>query len=85
MERQAEIRKGADLGHVLAEARRAQGLTQAEMAHHVGLTRVYLNALESGRTTPLLDHYLRALRRIGAEVTVTYTVPDSKDDGNGQT
>jgi transcriptional regulator with XRE-family HTH domain len=85
MERQAEIRKGADLGHVLAEARRAQGLTQAEMAHQVGLTRVYLNALESGRSTPLLDHYLRALRRIGAEVTVTYRVPARKDDGDGQT
>ena len=85
MKRRAEIRKGADLGHVLAEARRAQGLTQAEVANQVGLTRVYLNALESGRTTPLLDHYLRALRRIGAAVTVTYTVPDDKVAGDGQT
>jgi HTH-type transcriptional regulator/antitoxin HipB len=85
MGRQAEIRRGADFGHVLAEARRAQGLTQAEMAHQVGLTRVYLNALESGRSTPLLDHYLRALRRIGAEVTVTYTVPEGKDAADGQT
>jgi DNA-binding XRE family transcriptional regulator len=55
------------------------------MAHQVGLTRVYLNALESGRSTPLLDHYLRALRRIGAEVTVTYTVPEGKDAADGQT
>lgn len=85
MKRQAEIRKGADFGHVLAEARRAKGLTQAEMAHEVGLTRVYVNALESGRTTPLLDHYLRALRRIGAEVTVTYTGPDSMGNDHGQT
>jgi HTH-type transcriptional regulator / antitoxin HipB len=84
MQRQAEIRKGADLGHALAEARRAQGLTQAEMANQVGLTRVYLSVLESGRSTRLLDHYVRALRRIGAEVTVTYTVPDSKNDGDGQ-
>ena len=85
MERQAEIRKGTDLGHVLAEARRAQGLTQAEVANQVGLTRVYVNALESGRSTPLLDHYIRALRRIGAKVTVTYTDPDDKDTGDGQT
>jgi HTH-type transcriptional regulator/antitoxin HipB len=85
MERRAEIRKGADLGHVLAEARRAQGLTQAEVANQVGLTRVYVNALESGRSTPLLDHFIRALRRIGATVTVTYTVPDTKDIDNGQT
>jgi len=85
MERQAQIRKGRDLGRVLAEARRAQGLTQVEMAHQVGLTRVYLNALESGRSTPLLDHYLRALRRIGAEVTVTYPVPDGDDEHHGQT
>ncbi|HEX6394555.1 MAG TPA: helix-turn-helix transcriptional regulator [Acidimicrobiales bacterium] len=83
MERQAQIRRGADLGHVLAEARRAKGFTQAEMAHEVGLTRVYLSALESGRSTPLLEHYLRALRRIGAEVTVTYTVPESKENGDG--
>jgi transcriptional regulator with XRE-family HTH domain len=85
VERQAEIRKGADLGRVLAEARRALDLTQAEMAHQVGLSRVYLSALESGRSTPLLDHYLRALRRIGAEVTVSYKVPDGVDGGNGQT
>jgi HTH-type transcriptional regulator / antitoxin HipB len=85
MQRHAEIRKGADLGLVLAEARRARGLTQAEMARQVGLTRVYLNALESGRSTPLLDHYLRALRRIGAEITVTYPVPDSNDNDHGQT
>lgn len=85
MERQAQIRKGGDLGRVLAEARRAKGLTQAEMAQEVGLSRVYVNALESGRSTPLLDHYLRALRRIGAEITVTYNAPEREDRGDGQT
>jgi DNA-binding XRE family transcriptional regulator len=39
MRRQAEIRNGSDFGHALAEARRAQGLTQAEMAEQVGLSR----------------------------------------------
>lgn len=81
MRRQAEIRKGADLGRVLAEARRALGLTQAEMADQVGLSRVYVSALESGRTTPLLEHYVRGLRRIGAEIIVSYRV----DGDDGQT
>lgn len=80
MSRTAEIRRGADFGHALAEVRRARGLTQVTLAEQAGISRTYLATLEAGRTTSLLDHYVRALRRAGATITVTFPEPV---DGQG--
>lgn len=68
------IRRGGDLGGAVAEARRARGLTQAELAERIGVNRAYLAVIEGGRTNRLIEHMLRALRRLGAEVTVTWPV-----------
>lgn len=70
------IRSGADLGRSVADVRTATGRTQADLAADTGLTRSYVAKLETGRTSPLLDHLLRALRRMGATVTVTFDDPD---------
>lgn len=67
-----EIKRGSDLGTAVAEARRTRGLTQAELAEQLGITRSYLAAIESGRANRLIEHLLRALRRLGADVTVTW-------------
>lgn len=71
------IRSGADLGRVVADIRIRQGLTQGQLATHVGLSRAYLAQIESGRSVRLLEHILRALRRMGATVTITL----GSDDG----
>lgn len=64
------MRSGADLGRAIASARRARGLTQAELAEGAGVNRSYLATLEQGASTLLLDRALRVLRRLGATITI---------------
>jgi len=70
------IHSGADFGLAIADMRRRQGLTQAQLAEQSGLTRDYLAHLETGRTSRSLDHIMRTLRRSGA--TVTVSLPDAQ-------
>ncbi|CAN5520047.1 MAG: helix-turn-helix transcriptional regulator [Iamia sp.] len=79
-ERTWTIRSTDDLGHAVADIRSATGKTQADLAADTGLTRAYVAKIETGRTSPLLDHLLRALRRLGATVTVTFDEPDPAGD-----
>ena len=71
------VRSSDDIGRAVADIRRARGMTQTELAEQGGLTRVWLAKLETGHTTPVLDHLLRLLRRLGATVTITF----GDDDG----
>jgi HTH-type transcriptional regulator/antitoxin HipB len=74
-QRSWSVRSGDDLGRAVAEIRRGRGLTQSELAGEAGLSRAWLAKLERGRSTAVLDHLLRLLRRLGATVTITF------DDG----
>ena len=74
------VRTPADLGRVIAGVRRERGLSQGRLAAELGFERSYLSELESGETTIALERTLRALRRLGAEITVT--LPDAH--GNRQ-
>ena len=71
MARTFSVRTGKDLGGAVRQARLAAGLTQEQLAARTGLDRTYLARMESGLTVVLLDRVLRALRQLGAEVTVT--------------
>jgi transcriptional regulator with XRE-family HTH domain len=76
VQRQIAVRTGADLGAALAEARRARSLTQQQLSVSANLDRTYLAKIEAGTSVQMLDRTLRLLRRLGAEVTVTITIPD---------
>jgi transcriptional regulator with XRE-family HTH domain len=66
------IRTPADLGRAIAGARHERGLSQGDLAEELGFKRSYLSELETeGGATIALDRSLRALRRLGAELTVT--------------
>jgi len=73
------IRSTKDLGRAVADIRRTKGLTQAQMASEVGLSRDSLAHLETGRSGRALEHLLRLLRRMGATITITI------EDDNGET
>jgi transcriptional regulator with XRE-family HTH domain len=73
-----EIRRSEDLGLAVSEARRALGLTQAQLAERSGIERTYLAKLESGLSTLLLDRTLRLFRRLGARLVV-----ELPDDAGG--
>lgn len=68
------VRSGADFGRVVRELRRARGMSQADLSDLAGLSSAYVSKIESGRTSSILEHELRILRRLGAEVTVTVTI-----------
>jgi transcriptional regulator with XRE-family HTH domain len=65
------IRSTGDLGRAVADIRRRRGMTQEALATEGGLSRAWLAKLETGHTTPVLEHLLRLLRRLGATVIVT--------------
>jgi len=72
------IRNPEDLGRAIAGVRGAKGLTQAELAAHTGVGRSYLAQLEAGASQLVLERSLRALRRMGASVTVTLPGDDEQ-------
>ena len=71
------IRRAADLGRALVEVRTRQGLTQQQVAELAGIDRTYLSRLENDSSSVQLERALRALRRMGAELTVTVETDDA--------
>lgn len=71
------VRSPADVGRAIAGVRGARGLTQVELAERVGIDRGYLARLEAGASPLVLERSIRALRRMGA--TVTIALPDSDE------
>jgi transcriptional regulator with XRE-family HTH domain len=72
VELRAQVRSGRDIGRAIGNIRRQRGETQAELAERLGLTRSRVAQIESGRTSPIIEHELRALRAMGASVTITW-------------
>lgn len=72
------IRAPADFGRAISGIRRTRGWTQERLAEELGIKRSYLSELEAGASTLALERTLQALRRLGADVTVTLR----DDDGS---
>src|SRR6266516_2466172 len=60
-----------ELGLRLATARRAAGLTQAELAARIGTKQSSISKIESGRVTPTLPVLDRIARATGSPIVVT--------------
>jgi len=75
---QWSVRSAQDIGRAIGEIRRTSGLTQQQLAEQTGLTRETLAQLEAGRTGRVIDQTLRLLRRLGANVTITFEGRDGK-------
>jgi transcriptional regulator with XRE-family HTH domain len=48
------------------------------LAEELGIDRSYLAKLETGRSSLELERTLRALRRLGAKITVTLPTDDAR-------
>lgn len=70
------VRSPEDLGRAIAGARTQRGLTQEGLAAEADIERTYLARLEAGASPLVLERALRALRRMGATVTVTLPASD---------
>lgn len=66
-ERRWKVHSGSDFGRAVADIRRIRKLTQAELSNEAGIGRTWLAKLEAGRTTLVLEHLLRLLRRLNGD------------------
>jgi transcriptional regulator with XRE-family HTH domain len=73
------VHSGKDLGRAVADIRHIRTRTQTDLSAEVGLGQTWLAKLETGRTSPVLEHLLRLLRRLGATVTITIDEPEKHD------
>jgi y4mF family transcriptional regulator len=60
----------ADLGHAVRTLRRAQGITQAQLAMTAGTNRRFIVDLERGKPTSQLGKALEVLAVLGAAAEV---------------
>jgi transcriptional regulator with XRE-family HTH domain len=58
-------------GSLVAEARRSAGLTQSELAGRLGVSQAAVAQLERPDSNPRLATLDRALRALGAELTIS--------------
>jgi transcriptional regulator with XRE-family HTH domain len=71
------VRAPGDLGRAIAGVRHRRGWTQQRLAEELGVERSYVSQLESGEATLALERSLRALRRLGAEVSISLPESDA--------
>ena len=60
----------ASIGPAIRHYRKEAGLTQAELADKVGLTREYLSRLEQGHESEQLRRVVAVLRELGVRATL---------------
>lgn len=69
------VRSPDDFGRAIAEIRKSQNITQAQLGAHSGMSRDSVAQLERGRQGRSIALLLRLLRRLGATVTITVEHP----------
>lgn len=55
----------------LADARRAAGLTQRDVAKRMGTTQSMISEIETGKVMPHLDTVVRYATAVGAQIVIT--------------
>jgi ribosome-binding protein aMBF1 (putative translation factor) len=66
-------------GHLIAEARRRAGLTQAQLAGRIGSHQSVVARWETGRTHPDFDTVVSTLRAAGFELGISLHHGDQHD------
>ena len=76
------IRTATDLGALVRDRRRRLGWSQAHLADHVGVGRLWVAQMERGKPGAQVDLVLRALQALGVTLGVVPVLPaaGSTDD-----
>lgn len=77
------VRSAKALGKELAQLRFERGYTQEELAERLGLTRQYLNQLETGAPTLVMTRLFELLRELGSHLEVVDDHRPERADGVG--
>lgn len=70
------IRTAEDLGRLIREQRKRQGLRQTDLAAIIGASHVFVGDVEKGKPSVQLGRVLRLLDELGFELRVS--VPDAE-------
>ena len=70
---------GVDVGGLVREVRLRAGLTQADLARHVGTTQAVVSRWERGAEVPRIDALARVLRACGFEADLVFRRRDDVD------
>lgn len=65
-----QIRTTHDLGSIIREERRAQGLTQTELAGFSGVGLTFISNLENGKRTAEVGKALQVAETLGLDIYV---------------
>ena len=65
------ISSATDIGRVIKEKRKEDGLTLEEAAALCGVSYAFLSALENGKETVRLNKVLQVLHSLGIEITAS--------------
>jgi HTH-type transcriptional regulator / antitoxin HipB len=71
-----------DLGILLQNMRKQQGVTQAELGKRVGLDQKRVSLLENGNPNCRLDSLFRLLSALGLALTVTPKIDQINREGD---
>lgn len=75
--RWARVLSAQDLGRFLTELRTDRGLTQAQLADDLGISRRYVYEIESGKPSLYSDRLFATLRLLGAHLTIEATAVEA--------
>jgi HTH-type transcriptional regulator/antitoxin HipB len=75
-QRWAQLLSAKDLGRFLAELRLERGLTQAQLAEELGISRRYIYEIESGKPSVYSDRLFATLRLLRARLRIEAEVDD---------
>lgn len=70
------IRTAEDLGRLIREQRKRQGLRQTDLAAIIGASHVFVGDVEKGKPSVQLGRVLRLLDELGLELRLS--VPDAE-------
>ncbi len=76
-----KITSAEDLGHILRQKRKGDGLTLEQAAAVCNVSYAFLSALENGKETVRLDKVLQVLKCLGIELEAkkrTWAEPGGK-------
>jgi len=69
----SELYTPQDLGRFVADLRRTRGLTQAELADELGVTRQYISEIESGQPNLYSERLFQLLRLLHGSLRGRYS------------